>query len=172
MVHFCVFGGREGQLGVGRNVYITLFGGSEFKRPAMARRLIDRPRDSDDDAPFYFFFTAFGSTSIKWPTLVEEYLALMESLRAGSLTLERWDRSVARSSDWGTMHTASFTIFGGLETDELPSEEDELDDLSLQRHAGQIPPQAVEFLMLAVGQAGAQRLAAVRQAVAATVSNT
>lgn len=172
MVHFCVFGGRGGQLSGGRSIYVTLFGGSEFKRPALARTLADPGDHEGDTTTFYFFLTAFGATSIKWPTLAEEYLALVEGLRAGALTLASWDRRFARAASDSTARSASFTIFGAFETDELPTDEEELDDLSLQRHAGRLPELALEHLMLAIGHGGEQRIAAVRQAAAATLAGS
>ena len=172
MIHFCIFGGREGQLSPGRNIYITLFGGTVFRRPAMAHQLVKGAQNPGGHGTFCFFFTAFGATEIKWPTLAEEYLALLEAVRGGALTLGEWDRASAQSSSGAPRHTASFTIFGGLDTDALPNEDEELDDLGLQRHAGRVPEVALESLMLAVGHGGAQRLAAVRQAVAATLAET
>jgi hypothetical protein len=112
------------------------------------------------------------STELKWPTLAEEYLALVQALRSGALSLESWDRAIACTDSGATLRTASFTVFGSLETDHLPSEDEELDDLSLQRHGGHIPEAAMDHLMLAVGHGGEPRLAAVRQAAATTLAST
>lgn len=166
MVHFSVFGGHEGHLNPGRCVYICVFGGASLKRTPAATRLVALRQQSD--APRsgwqHFFFNLFGGTTIKWPTLAEEYLALMDALRARSITMEEWDRGIGQANDLLALRAASFSMFGGVETDALPSEDQELDDLSLQRHTGLIPEPVLERLMLAIGQVGAQRLAAVRQA--------
>jgi len=172
MVHFCVFGGYEAELSPGRKVYVTVFGGADLKRPPLAS-LVARYRQEAARLLLQrqcFFLTIFGGTSINWPTLAEEYVALMDGLRTSSLTLEEWDRGVVQVAGEGLPPTGSFTVFGSLNGDGVPPENKELDDLSLQRHMGQIPEAAVERLMLAIGQKGAPRLAAVRQAVAESLS--
>jgi hypothetical protein len=172
MAHFSMFGGNDGQLGPGGDVYITVFGGSDLKRPPVASQLAGwRGHPAGSSESTYFFFTLFGSTTLSWPTLAEEYLALRDALRAGTITLEDWDRFVTRPAGTGALRTNCLTLFGGFEGDVLPKEEKELDDLSLQRHLGLIPESAVQLLMLAVGQAGQARLAAVRHAVVATLSS-
>ena len=70
------------------------------------------------------------------------------------------------------LRMGSISVFGGMDSDALPSEDEELDDISLQRHAGRIPDAAVQYLMLGVCQGGAHRLASVRDAVAAARSGT
>ena len=103
--------------------------------------------------------------SVKWPTLASEYLALRDAVLGGALTLSDWDRLVARFGDGG-LRSGSFAVFGSVNTDDLPGEDEELDDLSLQRHTGGIPEGIIDRLMLAVGHGGPQRLSTVRQAVA------
>lgn len=173
MVHFCIFGGHKGQLSASRCVYVTLFGGTELKRPPLARCLgaVRPPARPAREEPRYFFLSLFGHTTLKWPTLAEEYLAVLDALRAGACTAADWDRLATTTGDQPPLRVASFTVFGRLEADALPSEEEELDDLSMQRHAGNVPPPAIERLLLGIGHSGAQRLAAVRQAVAATLAH-
>jgi hypothetical protein len=172
MAHFCMFGSNDGPLVPGRDFYITIFGGSDLKRlPAASQMAELRGRaPSEREQAQYTFCTLFGGTTLTWPTLAEEYLALRDALRARTLTLEDWDWFVARPGGPGPVRAVSLTLFGSFEGDVVPREEKELDDLSLQRHLGQIPEAAVQLLMLAVGQTGVQRLAAVRQAVAAALS--
>jgi hypothetical protein len=159
MPHFSMFGGNNGQLGPGGDIYITVFGGSDLKRPPMAAQLAGaRQRPPGQGESTYFFFTLFGGTTLSWPTLAEEYLALQDSLRAGTVTIEDWDRFVTRPGGTGPLRTHCLTLFGSFEGDVLPREEKELDDLSLQRHLGHIPEAAVQLLMLAVGQTGQPRL--------------
>jgi hypothetical protein len=172
MAHFSMFGSNDGQLVPGRDFYITIFGGSDLKRLPAASQIAElrqRPAFERDQSQ-YIFCTLFGGTTLTWPTLAEEYLALRDALRAGTITLDDWDRSVARPGGPGPLRTLSLTLFGSFDGDVLPREEKELDDLSLQRHLGQIPEAAVQLLMLAIGQAGGQRLAAVRHAVLAAIS--
>jgi hypothetical protein len=171
MAHFSMFGGNNGVLGPGGDFYITIFGGSDLKRPPMAAQLAGaRAGSAGQGENAYFFLTLFGGTTVSWPTLAEEYLALHDALRAGTIALEDWDRFVTRPRLAGPARTHCLTLFGSFEGDALPREEKELDDLSLQRHLGLIPETAVQLLMLAIGQGGTQRLAAVRHAVAAALS--
>jgi len=170
MVHVSIFGGHEGELAPGRAFYVSIFGGSTLRRPAFATRLMQIKRYADEALKTqYFFFSLFGGAEVKWPTLAEEYLALTEALRSGGLTLEDWDRHSDRMGLAAALQTGSFSLFGGSNTEKLPSEDEELDDLSRQRHAGAIGQDAAERLMLGIGQHNLQRLAAVRQAVAAAL---
>ncbi len=173
MPHFSMFGGNNGQLGPGGDFYITIFGGTDLKRPPAARQVASpgQRRPHEREEPHYIFCTLFGGTTLSWPTLAEEYLALQDALRAGTITLDDWDRLVTRSGGSGLLRTTCLTLFGSFEGDVLPREERELDDLSLQRHLGHIPEAAVQTLMLAIGQTGQPRLAAVRHAVLAALSS-
>jgi hypothetical protein len=172
MAHFSMFGSNDGPLVPGRDFYITIFGGSDLKRLPAASQIAElRQRPAyDRNNSQYVFCTLFGGTTLTWPTLAEEYLALRDALRARTITFDDWDRSLARPGGPGPLRVLSFTLFGSFDGEVLPREDKELDDLSLQRHLGQIPEPAVQVLMLAIGQTGVQRLAAVRQAVATTLS--
>lgn len=167
MIHLCLFGAHGGELSLDKRVYITIFGCCELKRPTIARQIIEmRQRSSTGKpAPFRFFMTLFGSTEVKAPTLCEEYLDLQDGLRAGLLTLEEWDRAVAQVGVASSLRVSSFTLFGAFGSNELPSEDEELDRLALNNHLGHIPENAGRALMMAVGQDGSQRPAAVRQAI-------
>lgn len=165
MAHFCMFGGHEGVLSSDGSVYITVFGGSDLRRPPLARQIAERRLRGGGSSESYFL-TLFGGTSLIWPTLAEEFLALRDAVRNGALGLAEWDQWVGRGDGRGPLTTHSLTLFGGYEGDTLPAEDKELDDLTLQRHLNQIPEAAMQTLMLAIGQRGAQRLAAVRHAVA------
>lgn len=169
MFHFCIFGGQGGELSPDKKVYVTIFGACELKRPTVARQIIEMRQASrqPDRHPMRFFLTVCGATELQAPTLAEEYIDLQDALRAGLLTLEEWDRSVARIGSSDDFRASSFTLLGGFSTSELPSEDEELERLALNRHLGTIPEPASRALMLAVGRGGSQRPAAVRQAVAA-----
>lgn len=173
MVHFSVFGGFSGRVQAGRNLYLSVFGPAQLRRPAAATRLIEARQGAHRGEGWAcVYLSIFGGLTIKAPTLAEEFLALLDALRCGALTLDEWDRSGDRLVDQGGPRTAFFSVFGGLNADVLPGEDEELDDLSLQRHAGFIPEPSLDRLMLAIGHGGAQRLAAVRQAVVAALSAT
>ncbi len=171
MVHFSIFGGNEGQLTAGGAVYVNILGGASLRRPPVATRLLELARAGPTDSRTrYFFISVFGGLSIRWPTLAEEYLALLEALRSGLIRLEEWDRVMVGPGADPLGRTGSLSLFGSIDTDALPTEEEELDALSLQRHSGTIPQPAVERLILAIGQRGAPRLTAVRQAAVATLA--
>ncbi|MFO0840607.1 MAG: hypothetical protein U1D55_19025 [Phycisphaerae bacterium] len=166
MINFCIFGAQEGELSLGKKLYVTVFGACEFKRPTLARQLIEARQRGTPDSPFrgQFFLTIFGASEISCPTLAEEFIELQDAIRGGALTWRDWDQAVAKASLNASSRTSSFTVFGAFDAAGLPSEDQELDALALHQHLGRIPDAASKMLMLAVGQGGAQRPAAVRQA--------
>ncbi len=165
MAHLCMFGGHEGELGSDHGPFITVFGGTELRRPPAARIIIDLGRSEQPNFVSYGFFTLFGGASIVWPSLAAEFLALTDAVGSGGLTLEEWDRRVGKDGAQGPIRVNAITLFAGFEGDELPSEEIEIEEIGLQKHLGRIPDEASEILMLAIGQRGVVRLSAVRQAV-------
>lgn len=169
MFDICVFAGSGGVLGPRGGLHITLFGGQEFARaPAVRQVLAQRRRSEGEGQPgHHFFLTLFGATSIAWPTITDEYLALVEALRSGALTLADWDRHITTI---GLPHVHALTLFGGFDAHEIPEEDKEVDSLALQRHLGHIPDQVAEMLMHAIGRDGLQRLEVVRQAAAAALN--
>lgn len=175
MLRVCLFGGQGGQLSSGRfTIYVTIFGACELRRGTIASQLLSRrttglPIQTERRA---FFFTVFGAAELILPTLSAEYLELMEGLRNGSLDLEEWTRLAAQVSSERDLYIGSFTAFGGFDDASVASEDDELDQLALAAQLGQIPDTARQVLMLAVGQTGAQRLNAVRQAAQASMSTS
>mgnify|MGYP000847474561 CR=1 FL=1 len=172
MAHLCIFGSHAGQLVTGRDFFITIFGGMDLRRPPTATHLlqVQQQRPQDRVGSQYTFFTLFGGVDLVWPTLAEEYVALRDAVASGKLRLEDWDVALARPERSGPLAMISFTLFGGVNEDVVPSEEKELDDLSYQQHLGQIPQATADLLVLAIGQRGSQRLAAVRHAVARTLA--
>lgn len=174
MPHFCVFGGAEVQLEPEPTHCVTLCGGMELRRPPLAVLIGTRQQRTSNGVPrpVRWVVTLFGSTDVTWPTLADEYLALKNAVAAGTVTLAEWDRFMAAPSNLGLLGIRTLTMFGGLSAEGIPTEEEEIDALSLQRHFGQVSQRAAEILMLAVGQRGATRLSAVRRAAAATMNDT
>ncbi len=166
MIQFCIFGGHEGMLAPSGRLYVTIFGGCELTKPTFARLLAAQRRGESSGRNWSFFLTLFGATELKCPTLVDEYLDLISAVRSGLLTFEQWDQSTALLNDTRDQYYTSFTLFAGLSVDELATEDQELDAIALQRHLQQLPDGAASVLMMAVGQRGARRLQAVRQAAA------
>lgn len=168
MPQLCMFGGHCGTLGTTADLVVTICGGAELSRPTVAQRVSElRRRGGLGDQRSYVVITLFGGTSLKWPTLTAEYLALRDALRAGEFTVEDWDRAVAMGAG-ATIRVNSLTLFAGLNADELPGEDAEVEALATQRHLGQLPDRALDLLTLGIGQSGPQRLAVVRRAVMAT----
>ncbi len=169
MFNFCVFGAQCGELSFTKKLYVTLFGGCDLKRPTIAKQVLIAKRRGNPESLLrgQFFLTVFGAVEIKSPTLAEEFLDLQDAMRSGLLTWSDWDDAVARLSLSASGKISSLTLFGGMESNALPTEDEELDALALSQHLGRVSDVASRTLMLAVGQAGAQRPAAVRHAVAA-----
>jgi hypothetical protein len=196
MIRVTIFSGHEGQLRVDKGVYLTLFGGCELIRPTIARQLF-AVREAEEQAEAAgrmvggphgcgfpvghggrmrygrrphragpFFLTLFGGVEIKSPTLAEEFLDLRESVRSGVLDMKDWDEAMARLRHLD-LSIASFTLFGGFNECKLPSEDEEIDSLAIQRHLGNIPEDAGRILQLGIGQRTAERAATVHRALQA-----
>lgn len=188
MFQVTIFSGHDGEFRSDKRFYFTLFGGLDLVRPTLARQILsdrqllqdqatfrekpilskmmdshERPRE----APKPFFLTIFGGVDIKCPTLASEFLDFNEMLKARLLTMEDWERAIA---DLGRSQptVASFTMFGGFNECELPTENEEIDSLAVQRHLGIISESAGKVLEFGIGHRGAERRATVRRAVMAT----
>lgn len=168
MIQVTIFSGHDGRLRFDKFLYLTLFGACEMTRPTVARQLLASRKNKGDGsavARMPFFLTIFGAAFIKSPTLVEEFVELREMLAAGLLTMDDWDRAMGDMSDGSV---ASFTLFGGFDECELPSMDEEVDSLAVQRHLGAISESAGQMLQYAIGQKGSERRSAVRRAILQT----
>ena len=171
MFQICMFGSYEGRLRTNKRVFFTLFGACTLRRPTLARRLLTEGAQQAATGPRrarHVMITIFGATELKVPTLAEEFLDLQEAVRSGALSREAWNQfatDLARADDEGLF---SLTLFAGLDEAALPSEDEEVDSLALQRHLGNINDSAVQILQLGVGQDEAHRRAVLRQAIAAS----
>jgi len=168
MFHITIMSGYEGIIRAERKVYLTLFGGSEFKRATIARQLLARrkqQRDPQAGPPRQFFLTICGACEIQVPTLAEEFLDLQQLTSGGELTMNDWDRAMA---ELGTdVSISSFTLMGGMEEYTLPSESAEIEALALHRHLGNISEPASQVLQYGIGQRDAERRATIRRAILA-----
>ncbi len=184
MIQATVFSGHDGRLRFEKSIYLTVFGGCELTCPTLARQILSGRRtvqaqETYDGKPLAskllesesrpkhrkpFFLTIFGSVDIKSPTLAAEFIDLREMLESGLLTLADWDRALVDlgRGDWSV---ASLTLFGGFDECKLPSEDEEIDSLALQRHLGTIPEGATEVLQHGIGQRDVERRSAIRRAV-------
>jgi hypothetical protein len=174
MIHLSIFGSHGGTLSAARRLYITAFGGCELRVATVAKQIVERRQQghATPQGPGHIFVTLFGGTALKLPTLAQEYLDLQEQLRAGLLTLTDWDRAVGQLSGGNTWSAGSLTLFGSFSGEELPSEDEELDDLALNRQLGYIPDEALDLLMQGVGLRGSSRPAVVRQALASALAKS
>ncbi len=169
MIQVCIMGGHEGLIRPEKKVYLTLFGRCDLKRPTVARQILARRRQERDGAthpPRLFFLTICGDVDINYPTLAEEFLDLRQMLDAGALSMDDWDRAMADLGQ-SDVTVASFTLMGAMSECELPSENDEIESLALQRHLGNISDSAGQILQYGIGQADAERRATIRRAIVA-----
>jgi hypothetical protein len=169
MIQFCIMGGYEGCVRPERKVYVTLMGGCDLKRATVARQLLARrlqEREGQTRPPRQFFLTIMGGVQIKCPTLAEEFIDLREMMSSGTLSMDDWDRAIA---DMGRadVSIASFTLMGGFSESVLPSENEEIESLAVQRHLGTISDSAGQVLQFGVGQRDGERRATLRRAVLA-----
>lgn len=170
MIHATIFAGHEARLQPGRRFFLTLFGACQLAWPTVARQLLAQRQAERDHRPpdgKPFFLTIFGGAGIKSPTLAEEFIDLRELISGGMLATEDWERSLVQLGHTGGA-AASFTIFGAFDECELPSEDEEVDSLAVQRHLGNIPESAGQVLQYGIGQSGAERTATVRRAILAS----
>ena len=169
MVQVTIFSGHDGQLSFDNVLYLTLFGGCDLVRPTAVHQYVSRREaQRGGRAPVRrpFFLTLFGGVDIKAPTLTQEYLELRQMVAHGVVTMAEWDRAMVEV-DIYEGGIGSFTLFGGFDQCGLPSENEEIDSLAVQRHLGNISPAAGDVLQLGIGQRGAERQATVRRAVLA-----
>jgi len=169
MIQFCIMGGHEGRVRPERKLYVTLMGACELTRQSVARQILTRRQQEKDGRPgppAQFFLTLMGATEIKCPTLAEEFLDLRQLISSGALTMEDWDRA---TSDLGRLDVsiASFTLMGAFSENELPSENEEIESLAVQRHLGNISSAAGQVLQLGIGQRESERRATLRRAILA-----
>jgi hypothetical protein len=191
MIQVTIFSGREGPFRYDGTWYFTVFGGCELTKPTIAREIMiarqreqaaARARQAQDAGDEWgrvayrtgstaaskpFFFTLFGATSIKYPTLAEELVDLQQLLRSGELTLEDWDRAMFALTKL-EQSCSSFTLFGGFDEGELPDEDEEINSLAMQCHLGNISEPSREVLQAGIGLKDSDRRAVLHRAVTAT----
>jgi len=167
MLQLCMFGGYEGCLGPESRVYFTMFGGCNLRRPTLARQLLAAQQENQAEVRQgrKVFITIFGGTDITSPTLAEEFIDLREAVRAGTLDPNRWDKYMTELAREERKTILSFTLFGGFDEANLPTEDQEVESLALQRHLGTISEESGGVLEMGVGQGGAQRRTVIQQAV-------
>ena len=162
-------GGHEGRIRPERKFYFTLMGACEMTRQTVARQILARrqqEKEGVERVPRQFFITLMGATEIKCPTLAEEFLDLRQMIGSGALSIEDWDRAMV---DLGKtdVSVAAFTLMAGFSENELPSEEEEIEGLAVQRHLGNISDSAGNVLQFGIGRRDAERRATIRRAVLA-----
>ncbi|MHC4696447.1 MAG: hypothetical protein ACYTFA_06880 [Planctomycetota bacterium] len=191
MIKVTIFGGHEGRLNFDTQFYFTMFGNCEVVRPTLARQLVALRQAERDAAPPAdetfdysdgrmrfryrrplsgrpFFFTMFGATEIKSPTLAEEFVDLREAMDSKTLSTEDCERLIA-SVGLSEGSIGSFTLFAAFEEGAPPAEDKEVDSLAVQRHLGNVSEQAGRVLQLGIGQSEGERRAVLRQAITADV---
>jgi len=169
MLQVCIFSGHEGTLDSEGKVYITLMGGCELRSPSIARQVVrrmEREARGMPQPPKQVFVTLMGATEIKVPTLVEELIDLRDALGSGRFTLADWDRYALDGSRLDVSFV-TYSLMAGFSDGELPSEDEEIDALAMQRHLGSITQEVGDLLKLGIGQHGGERRSIIRRAVVA-----
>ncbi len=186
MLKVTIFGGHDGRLGLQGQVYFTIFGSCTLVRPTIAWQLVSQrraaQREHGENAPSNswqnklglsrgresrnkpFFFTVFGGTELKSPTLAEEFIDLREAIQSGLLTLDDVDKLLADLTQ-SEPSIGSFTIFASLNECALPEENAEVDSLAVHRHLGSVSERAGGVLQMGIGQREGERRATIRQAI-------
>lgn len=127
MFHFCLFAGTEGEMPPIGLTALTIFGGTELRRPTLAREiLVHRATRGRTRRRWTWLFgseenlviSVFGATSLVEPTLAEEYAAMLALVRSGQVTKEELpallDGIEAQAN--GRNSYRSFTLFGACVT--------------------------------------------------------
>src|SRR5262249_10332061 len=162
MFHLTLFGGGAGELPVSDFISVTVFGGTELRRPTLARRLLHL-KSMRQAAPSIWrrvfqidkniIVTLFGGTEILTPTVLEEYADLRRVLASGALTSDECRQllnELARDGEGQDLYSA-VTLFGGCSV-ERPSEDEERKALQLGLRTGLITERERETLDGAVGR--------------------
>ncbi|MFQ5490312.1 MAG: hypothetical protein ACE5GE_06275 [Phycisphaerae bacterium] len=173
MLQICLCGAYEGQLPASKRLFFTMFGACELRRPSLARRLIEAQgaEASKGRRPRCAVITVCGATEIKVPTLAEEFIDLQEAVRSGVLSMDSLEQYAGHLGSTDSDSVFSLTLFGAFEEANLPSEDEEVDGLAIQRHLGNISDSAASVLQMGVGQNDSHRRAILRQAVAVEKSH-
>jgi len=169
MIQFCILSGYEGRVRPEPKIYVTFMGGCSLRRETVARQILTQrlhEREGKTHPPRQFFLTVMGGVDITCPTLAEEFIDLREMINSRTLSMDDWDRAMA---DLGRsdVSISSFTLMGGFSENELPTEEQVIESLAVQRHLGTISDSAGQVLQFGVGQRDAERRATLRQAILA-----
>lgn len=169
MIQFCIMSGYEGLIRQEPKIYVTFMGGCDLKRETVARQILTQrlhEREGKKHPPRQFFLTVMGGVDITCPTLAEEFIDLREMINSGAISMDDWDRAM---TDLGRsdVSISSFTLMGGFSGNELPTENQEIESLAVQRHLGTISDSAGQVLQFGVGRPDAERRATLRQAILA-----
>ena len=169
MIQVCIMGGHEGVIRPEPKIYFTLMGSCELKRQTVARQILAQRQQQKEGVtkpPKQFFLTVMGGAEIQSPTLAEEFIDLREMIQSGALSLGDWDRAMSDMSR-SDVRIGSFTLMGGFSENVLPSDEDEIEGIAVQRHLGNISDSAGEVLQYGIGRKDIERRATLRRAVTA-----
>ncbi len=172
MIQVCIMSWHEGYLASDKKVYLSLMGGCGLIGPTLARQIVtkrERERNGSARPPRQFFLTIMGAAEITAPPLAQEFLDLRDLLSSGAISMTDWDRA-GGDAGHADVSIGSLTLMGHFSDRELPSEDDEINALALQRHLGHITEAQGQVLQCGIGQRGAERRATVRRAV--TVGGT
>lgn len=171
MFQICIMGGHEGVVRPEKRIYLTLMGACELKRATVARQILAARQQQQQGMTkprWQFFLTIMGAAEIKCPTLAEEFIDLREMISSRALTMDDWDRAMADLTR-SDVTISAFTLMGGFAENVLPSDDEEIESLAVQRHLGNISENEGEVLQYGIGRRDVERRATLRRAVTAEV---
>lgn len=178
MFHVTLFAGTEGEIPPAGFTALTVFGGSELRRPTLASQLLylkhrnarakrrwARLMGTDKN----LILTLFGVTVLLAPTVIEEYTALSGLMRSGTLSHDECsallDRLAADDSEASICRT--LTLFGGCVT-RHPSAAKERKALEAASKTGAVSSAIRQALDEIVGAPPAAKVRALGHLVVAT----
>jgi len=160
MFHLTLFGGTEGEIAPSGFTALTLFGGSELRRPTLASQLLhlknrrehkrrswQRLLGSDQN----LILTLFGGTVIVVPTMVEEYTALAAVLRSGTVSRDEFTALLQQLTTGGQRGLSRTMTLFGVCVVRHPSPAKERKALEVAAKTGAVTAKARESLETIIG---------------------
>lgn len=173
MFHFTIFGGSEVTLSGTCKIIVTIFGGTDIRKPTLAKRLMQEKLSYQAEAETapkpatigdllmglsrprrrgHFILTMFGAAEIKPPSLAEEFIDMRELIASGLVGESTWDQLVGRLYQMGDMDgISSCTLFGAMGEEPLADEE-EIKRIQSARELGLITSDEERALRSVVGR--------------------
>jgi len=182
MFHFTIFGGSEVTLQGGGQVVFTMFGGTDIRKPTLAKRLMQEkerlqgaqgaqvnhpggvnrmrhlfgrePAETPAARPHRgsFVLTIFGAVELKPPSVAEEFMDMRELVSSGMLDAREWDELVGRLYQMGDLDSISSFTIFGGMGEEPLKQEEEVKKIRSASELGLISENEEKALRSVVGR--------------------